>query len=95
MSNAVRIPITEIGLYGDENGDGRWCSYVRRYLEAHGLRVGDTWIAYEYMVWIGKMHSAFRQPRGIADFRPYSPAEQKEFDIWLADIAAQAGEDCK
>lgn len=95
MSNATRIPITATSLCGDENGDGRLCSYVLRYLEAHGLGVGDTWVAYEYMEWIGKMHRAFREPRGIPEFRGYSPQEQREFDDWLieqAHEAAQVGE---
>lgn len=87
MSNAVRIPITAINLYGDEQGNGRSCSYARRYFEAQGLGVGDTWVAHEYMAWISKMHRAFRQPRGIPDFRGYNPQEQKEFDAWLLDQA--------
>lgn len=96
MSNAVRIPITAIDLNGDENGNGRNCSYVRCYFRAHGLGVGDTWIAHEYMAWIGKKHRTFRAPRGIPDFRGYNVQEQREFDAWLLDQAeieaTQAGE---
>lgn len=94
MSNAERILITAVNLYGDKQGNGRSCSYVRRYFEARGLGVGDTWIAHEYMAWISKMHTAFRTPRGIPEFRGYTAQEQVEFDKWLQEQAeaTQSGE---
>ena len=94
MSNAVRIPITAINLHGDEQGNGRSWSYGRRYFEGQGLGVGDTWVAHEYIAWISTMHSAFRQPRGVPDFRGYNQQEQKEFDAWLLASSARCGSTC-
>ena len=92
MSNAVRIPITAIDLNGDENGNGRMCSYVRRYFEAHGLGVGDTWIAHEYMAWIGRRHDEYKQRIGCPCYMGYNNKQTAEFDAYLQGFAAEAGE---
>lgn len=89
MSNAPLIPITAVNLYGDEHGEGRSCSYVRRYFDAHGLGIGDTWVAHEYMAWISRRHNEYRQRIGHPCYMGYNDKQAVEFDKYLQSFARE------
>ena len=84
MSNAERTLITDYSL--DENNPHITCSYVRAYFKAKGLRVGDYWIAHEYMAWIGQKHHDFQTKvikRTEFGLFGYSETERKLFEEYI------------
>ncbi len=84
MSNAEKIFITASSL--DETNPLRTCSYVRAYFKAKGLKVGDYWIAHEYMAWIGKMHHEFQTKilnRTEFGLFGYSKNERQRFEEYI------------
>lgn len=73
-------------LVTEDSFTEKCCLYVRSYLHAKKLKIGEYWLSYEYMEWIGDKHQKFKKDvlkRKGNYYAPYSLEEAKMFKEYL------------
>ncbi|MFP7288015.1 hypothetical protein SFC15_17510 [Shouchella clausii] len=68
-------PVTE----SDFDTDSRNPRFVA-YLIAQGLKPGDTWKSYEFMIWCNEIVRDYREAKGLAEGTRY---DQDDLSEWI------------